>query len=174
MPANKDLVSFKLEVAGAKQLDFRLGLLRTNVTNLSDLWPDVDELLRGMEEEQFRTQGARGGKEWVKLSDNPKGKGYATWKTRHYPNRPILVREGHLKKSLTQPGGDHVFIPGRMGMSFGTTVPYGLFHQTGAPVNRLPARPPIKLLKKADAVKIANLMQEFIFKSGQGYQRTLI
>ena len=168
MATTKNLVGFTLTVAGEKQLDLRLGLLRTNVTDLTDLWPFVDEYLCYIEAEQFERQGARGGGgfEWAALKP-----GYALWKHIHYPGKPILVREGDLKKSLTQKGGDHIFKAGRLGMTFGTEVPYAIYHQTGVAETKLPARPPIKLLKKQDAVDIAGLIQRFIWKSGQGFER---
>ena len=162
-----DLVNFTVKVVGEKQLDASLLLLKRNVTDMRDLWPDVDDLLRRKEAEQFSSQGARGGEKWVKLSEP-----YRIWKERTHPGKPILELEGHLVKGLTQAGGRHVFEPQRMGMSFGTTVPYALWHQTGT--GRMPKREPIRLLKKEDALQITKLMQEFIFKSGQGYQRTLI
>lgn len=162
-----DLIGFSFTVAGEKQLDVAMLALKEATSDLSGLWPDVDALLRQIEEEQFSSKGKRGGEEWVKLSDE-----YAAWKARRYPGRPILVLKGKLKESLTQSGGGHIFIPGKLGMAFGTKVPYAVYHQTGT--RYMPARPPIKLLKTEDAVKIQRLIQEYLYKSGQGYRRTLL
>jgi len=168
MATRGDLVNFTFEVVGEKQLNTALLLLDKNISDMTALWPDVDEYLRDAEKEQFSSEGARGaGHKWVKLSEP-----YRLWKERTHPGKPILELKGPLKESLTQSGGRHIFKAERMGMGFGTTVPYGLYHQTGTA--HMPKREPIRLLKKEDAVKIAKLMQEFIFKSGQGYQRTLI
>lgn len=52
--------------------------------------------------QQPRNEGLR----WQPLSDNPEGKGYASWKARKYPGAPLLVRTGALKDSMTQEGAN--------------------------------------------------------------------
>lgn len=152
-----DLVPFTLTVQGVKQLDLALGLMGKAVKDLSPVWAEVDTYLRGAVGEQFSTVGRRGGTEWAKLS--PK---YKIWKDYFYPGRPILVRTGDLKASLTEFGGNHIFRAERAGMGFGSRIPYAGYHQSGT--RTMPARPPIQMIQKKDGLAIAKIIQVYVHK----------
>lgn len=79
---------------------------------------------------------------WAPLSDNPEGKGYATWKARHYPGKPILVRTGALKKSMITKGAEgNITAIGKTQAIFGTSIPYGIYHDSDKPRrSKLPRR----------------------------------
>ena len=166
-PLRKELVNFSITVEGQKELDLALYLYRTNIQDLRGVWPDVDEYMRYAIQELFNAEGARGGDKWVALSP-----AYKVWKDAHFPGRPILYRTGALRQSLINKGGDHIFEPDRMGMTWGSSVPYAKYHQTGT--RTMPSRPPIRFLKKEDGERIMKLLQEYIFKSGQGYRRAQV
>ncbi len=99
---------------------------------LPKLWRDVE---RNFEEEG---KGAGG---WAPLST-----AYAKWKTRRYPGKPILQREGRLLNSLRPSndgrsiGRDGILEISRTGMAYGTAVLYGKFHQDGGKKGRPPQR----------------------------------
>ena len=161
-----DLVPFTLKVNGVKQLDLALGLMGKAVKDLSPVWPEVDEYLRGAVGGQFGTIGRRGGSEWAKLS--PK---YKIWKDYFYPGRPILVRTGDLKQSLVEFGGNHIFKAERASMTFGSRIPYAGYHQSGT--RTMPARPPIQMIQKKDGLAVAKIMQAYISKVWRIHQRNI-
>lgn len=91
----------------------------------------------------FEKKQARGvGDRWAPLSDNPPGKGYATWKQKHFPGRPLLVRTGALKDSMTRKGAPgNIFAISKTTGVFGTSIPYGIYHDSDKlPRTRLPRR----------------------------------
>ena len=54
---------------------------------------------------------------------------------------PILKRTGRLEKSVTQSGGENVAeIRNKRSLFFGTSVPYGEFHQSDKPRKKIPLR----------------------------------
>jgi phage gpG-like protein len=86
---------------------------------------------------QFNAQGKgpnRGA--WAALSSD-----YASWKSQHYPGKPILEATGKMKAALTQsssPFAERSY--SESGMNFGTqNVPYASYHQLGT--GRMPDRP---------------------------------
>ncbi len=86
---------------------------------------------------QSREEGLR----WPQLSDNPKGKGYKTWKEKHFPGKPLLVRTGKLLASMTQEGAEgNITIIGKSGATFGTSISYGIYHDSDEPRKNLPRR----------------------------------
>lgn len=57
-----------------------------------------------IEMRMYDTQGKSGVAEgWKPLSDNPPGKGYRTWKMRHYPDKGILELTGAMRKASINP-----------------------------------------------------------------------
>ena len=87
--------------------------------------------------QQPRNEGLR----WAPLSDNPPGKGYASIKARKYPGRALLVVGGQLKESMTKLGArGNISIITKTQGTFGTTVPYGIYHDSDEPRTKLPRR----------------------------------
>lgn len=80
----------------------------------------------------FEKKQSRGeGMKWAPLSDNPEGKGYASWKAKHFPGRPILVRTGALKQSMITKGAEgNITAIGKTQAIFGTSIPYGIYHDS--------------------------------------------
>ena len=84
------------------------------------------------EKQQPRQQDLR----WAPLSEK-----YAQWKELHYPGMPILVRTGVLKKSMTQLGSPgNISLISKASAVFGTSIFYGIFHDSDAPRTKLPRR----------------------------------
>lgn len=114
----------------------------------------ADQLVR-WNRENFESEGAAVGHRWSPLSP-----AYAEWKAVHFPGRPILVRTGRLKKSLTaRPMGiEHITSEY---VELGTDVPYAQYHQRGS--RRLPQRKPVHLNEqmKRDLMK---LLQRYLTK----------
>lgn len=72
----------------------------------------------------------------------PLSPAYAKRKAKEFPGRPILVATERLKKSVTnKTHPDHINVIVKSGFTFGTKVPYGIFHQSDAPrKSNLPLR----------------------------------
>ena len=167
LPNKNDLVNVSFEVGGVVQLDRALGVLKTNVSDLSPVWDDIKDDFIKNEREQFNTEGGHGSGGWAPLSAS-----YAKWKRRHYPRKKILVLKGNLRGSLTSESapGFH-YKHGKLGMEIGSRVKYALFHQTGT--KTMPSRPPIELVD-AQKRRWPRLIHEYIWKSGQGFSRAVI
>ncbi len=93
-----------------------------------------------IEEQQFASEGARGGTPWPPLSPT-----YEAWKATHFPGMPILQATMNLWGQLAVGTGMRVErSPRRLLME--PTVPYARWHQTGT--RRMPARPPVVLIEE--------------------------
>jgi phage gpG-like protein len=89
---------------------------------------------------QFSTEGRAEGTPWPPRV----GAGLAPPSKRAMQASPLLVRTGALRNSLIEPHApDHVEQIDATSLTFGTRVPYALFHQFGT--RRMPARPLIVL-----------------------------
>lgn len=77
----------------------------------------------------------KGSGQYPPLSD-----AYSDQKFLDVGDKPILVRTGRLRDSLSQRGGtaDTISRVGKITMVLGTRVPYGRFHQTGT--EKMPMR----------------------------------
>lgn len=138
---------FTIDVAGDVQLDRGITRFGDGVSDYRPIWPLIYGEFQAEVKGQFESQGEQGGQAWAPLSDNPPGRGYASWKQRHYPGQPILVRTGELKASLTDPHAPGaVFEPQPKQMTMGSNVPYAIYHQKGT--GKMPARPEIELTEK--------------------------
>ena len=162
------LVSLTFSVAGDVQLDRALSLASKNIKNIFGIaGPDIRDDFLQNEQEQFRTEGGHGSGGWQDLSP-----AYAAEKAKHYPGAPILVRTGALRSSLTRESDQNfIYRAQPLTLTLGTRVPYGVYHQKGGP--DLPVRKPIELIE-AQKRRWMKLMQEAIWKSGQGYERVIL
>jgi len=137
------LISF--DVSGSNAVLQGLGQLEKALQDLRPFWRDVfAPKYFAVVQDLFATGGrprAPGGQwsggAWTSLS--PK---YAVWKAKNFPGKPILVRTGALKDSVTWsgnglgPGG--VFQPEPQFVIVGSAIPYAPAHQKGT--KHMPAR----------------------------------
>lgn len=150
------MVTLRLEAVGTQALVRTLKRYQDAVLDLREPFEQVADRFAQMELAQFTSQGAASGDPWAPLSP-----GYAAWKERRYPGRPILVRTGQLRRDLTRrPFGVEAITSDEMRL--GTSLRYARYHQTGTP--RMPRRRPIDLteLQKRELVKI---VQRWIVES---------
>jgi len=151
------------EVAGVQQLNRTLGVMASNVQDLTGVWDDLrDDFLQG-EAEQFDSEGGAASGGWEALSP-----AYAAWKEMAAPGRPILMLTGRLRASLTN-ANDPFFVyrPSRLSMEIGTRDPKASFHQQGT--GRMPARPPVELTERQKKLW-PKMIHEYLFKSAQALQ----
>lgn len=71
--------------------------------------------------------------------------GYAAWKQKHYPGKPMMRRSDRLYDSLVGVTSDSVWKVTKQSIQFGTRVPYWREHQYGDPTRHLPARPTVAM-----------------------------
>lgn len=66
---------------------------------------------------------------------------YAERKKKEVGDKPILVRSGRLRDSVTgQPNGDSILNITKTSLLMGTKVPYGIYHQSDEPRKKIPLR----------------------------------
>ena len=146
-------VRFTFTVEGEAQIDRTLARFADNVSDALPLWDKLADRFASIERRQFATEGAYGSGGWPALSPR-----YAAGKARAYPGKPILERDGDLKRSLTvRPVGVEVLTPGSM--TVGSGIDYGRFHQAGA--GNLPQRRPVEL-PESERRTWVRLIQRFI------------
>jgi phage gpG-like protein len=125
---------FTFEIEGKAQFDRSFNRVEGHIKDLRPIWDRVERVFYRIEEEQFKSEGAKGrsGK-WAKLSPE-----YAARKAIDYPGKLILERTGKLKSSLTSKTSDTVLIKEKQEFGFGSSLFYARFHQTGT--KNMPAR----------------------------------
>ncbi len=134
-------MNLKLSIDGKAQFNQAFDVLAEGITDFRPVWPEIELQFFRAELEQFNTIGARGGQVWQPLS-----KGYAKWKAKKYPGKPILQRSGRLLRSLSVIGGaDSVREQQPLSLTLGTRVPYANYHQRGT--RKMPQRPPMQLTR---------------------------
>lgn len=132
MPA---LFHLGFEIEGEQQVSRALLASEDALEDLGPAFRVIGERVQAAAREQFETQGSRGGERWTKLSDD-----YREWKDRHFPGRPILVRQGGMKGAVLDPSAIHA---SRHRMIFEPRNGYLAAHQAGK--GRLPQRRVVQL-----------------------------
>lgn len=104
----------------------------------------VADLLRGDVEEQFDTEGGHASGGWKALSQKRIDE-----KARLGLDPRILRASGALYESLTRKFDPrHIERLSGSSLTFGSTVFYGIFHQSSEPRTVIPFRPPIALTEQ--------------------------
>lgn len=109
-----------------KNVDRALENFQFSLADQSPALGEIADDLREMIAEQFATEGAAGGTPWAPLAAStlPKTRG---------TRMGILYSTGALYSSLVDAGAPgHVEELDGQQLLFGSTLPYALFHQTGA------------------------------------------
>ncbi|MHB0874567.1 MAG: phage virion morphogenesis protein [Anaerolineae bacterium] len=147
----------KFSLAGADQVMRTFNRFAEGVTDVSEAFEDIADDFLQLEDRQFSSQGAEGSGGWKVLST-----AYAAWKERYYPGARILERDGWLRASLTQKNAPYgIREISATKLELGTTVPYGMWHQTGT--DEMPARPPIQL-NDDDKRHWGKLVHEYLYQ----------
>lgn len=76
---------------------------------------------------------------------------------------PILFYSGRLSASLTNPGGENISIITPRSLTFGTRVPYGIFHQSREGRRRVPYRP-FLIIDEQRLRNYSNILKAHILK----------
>lgn len=149
------MVKIITTVKGGRGFATQLDRWTGNLKNMRPAYEAVADYQANEWAKQFRTGGAYYGTRWPALSP-----AYARWKAANFPGKPILVRTGRLRDSLTsRPLGIEEF--SSKGVRLGSDVEYAQFHQRGTPFmprrQLYPTTP-----QQARARNIAKIMQRHI------------
>ena len=109
---------------------------------------------------QTFSKGGRSKYKWAPLTDNPPGRGYASYKRRVRPGRSLLVFDGDLKASLTG-GSKGIYDARARHLVLGSRVPYARYHQDGT--RRMVARP-LFILTRGVNERWSDIVRDEIFK----------
>lgn len=145
----------RAQLVGAKRVKDRLEGMVIRAADPSPIWEKIHDYLMGISEEQFLTEGGRGGEAWADLVTST-----VEAKMREGMRPEILRREDTLFDSLASEGNFHVKKITPDSLLFGTSDPIGVFHQEGT--IHLPARPPIALTDD-DRMRITEAVNAWIF-----------
>lgn len=117
-----------------------------------------EDMLR-VEKAIFSSQGRRGGGSWKRLKpDTIKRKGHNV----------ILVDQGNLKQSLTEPGAPYQILNmTKTTIEFGSELATAAIHQRGAPSRNIPPRPMISFTNR-DIGRWSNLLVDHLTRSLRG------
>jgi phage gpG-like protein len=155
-----------LEIAGEVQMDRAIARFADGVSDYRPVWAVIEDDFYALVGRQFATEGTEGGTAWPELTA-----GYAVWKERHYPGKPILQRTGELMASLTSPNAPGaVRVEERKTLTLGTTVPHAIFHQKGT--RKMAARPEIRLTEGFKRTAMAHVQGYLVQMATQGGFRT--
>lgn len=148
MPFVAGSVEFRFELEGEVQMHRRLTGVMARMISWRPAFRLIAEDFRAHMASVFDSEGgATKSGQWPPLSS-----AYAKWKARHYPGRPILVRTGTLRESLTKAGHPEAIQDlSDDALSIGTSVPYAIYHQSIRPRKRLPRRAMIDLPESVKA-----------------------
>lgn len=119
-----------LEVDGVRELDRAFISSRGHLEDLRPVWPAVERAFQKVEDEQFKSEGAKGRSgQWKPLSRK-----YAEAKAKKYGNMPILQRTQKLVKAMTSNTGDTIVVKDKQEFSYGTSLFYMPFVHRKRPV----------------------------------------
>jgi phage gpG-like protein len=132
-----------------------------NLIDWSHAFDQVGAIMRAASEAQFDTEGGHASGKWRELAESTKVK-------RGDDGHPILQVTGALKDSLTRKfDPSHIEVASRDVLRFGSTVPYGVYHQSTLPRTKIPYRPPVGLTA-GDKIAIVKTLQRAAVEGVRG------
>lgn len=154
-------VDVHVEVFGEPIIRRRLLRTAGSVTDATPAWHAIARLLGRGAAKQFATAGGYGGTPWAALRPATIAR-----KLRLGLNPAILRATNRLYNSLVLDAGpEHVAEFGEDFMRWGSSVPYGVYHQSRAPRRKIPYRPPVKLAP-TDRRNAVRILQRTLFGGG--------
>jgi hypothetical protein len=88
----------RITTHGFDEADLRIKRVGLLLSDLRSFWPLVVPIFIGWMRSQFASEGTFSGERWSPLSTP-----YATWKSIHYPGKPILQATGALRRAASMP-----------------------------------------------------------------------
>lgn len=144
-------------VEGVDILNRSFARMGENLSDLRPIWDSVQDEFWKVENENFKSENARGSSGTWKPLSRP----YAKRKAQRYGVKTILRASDALYKSLTEKTGDTVLLKDKQEFGIGTSLEYARYHQRGG--KKLPKRPVIDF-SEAQKTQLAKGMQRDILK----------
>jgi phage gpG-like protein len=135
-----------------------------NLEHTGDALAEVGTIMRESVEKQFGTEGGYGSGGWPKLTP-----ARIAYKQKHGLDPHIMRATDRLMESLTRKfDADHIERPSTDSLTFGSTVPYGLFAQSSRARTKIPFRPPVaittedkrRMVKRVQAALLVGVTKE--------------
>lgn len=135
------MLTLKIEGFGETIVERKLTRFAENLEAPTGALEDIGTLLRQDVELQFDTEGGHASGGWKALSE-----GRVRFKANHGLDPRILRATGALFDSLTKKYDPaHIERLGPSSLTFGSTIFYGVYHQSSRPRTKIPYRPMIAL-----------------------------
>jgi len=150
------MVVVSIETIGTERVIRGFSRMDAKLHDLRPVFEEIREDFYEVEERNFR----RGG---YPQKHKPLSPGYAKWKARVAPGKPIMTLHGRLRDSMTGQGarGDTIDRRRRKFAEFGSKVPYAHRHQMGT--MGMPQRRFVQL-NEAIKRRWSKLIHEFVIK----------
>jgi phage gpG-like protein len=143
-------VHVSISIFGEEQIERELLRVAHRGTNMKPAFRAIFDRLMDIEEEQFLSEGARGGHPWAPRQDPT-------------DITPLLYKTGDLFESLTSPhsSNNETIMTDDWAVFRVTGDPgeYGAYHQSGT--SKMPARPPFQLTS-LDREEFVKIMQRYV------------
>lgn len=155
-----------LTVEGEAEFDREFSRIDAAFSDLRPIWPDVRDKFRGIEKEQFDSEGSDGrtGK-WKKLTARYEAQKIA----RYGAGLKIMQATGDLRASLTGQTANTIYRTTKDEITIGTALPYARPHHTGA--GNLPIRKLIDLSDRQREELMKTIQGSLVkqIRKGAGY-----
>ncbi len=150
------MVRLQLTIDGADRVDVALSRFGAQLGDLRRFWTQyaAPKLYRDIQDNFDQTGALSGG--WAPLSPR-----YAAWKATHYPGRPLMVRTGRLKQSLTHDGPEGILETSHRVMVIGTRIRYAKHHQRGGSTAGRPPQRRLLFLIRGASQSLGRLLHAF-------------
>lgn len=126
---------FSIEVDGKAEFSRQFARQDALFKDFTKVWPDVRAEFYQIENEQFDSEGGKGGSgRWKELSARYKVRKIA----RYGAGKKIMEATGDLRRSLTSNGEGSVYRTTKDTIEIGSSIDYGRYHQRGS--GKLPKR----------------------------------
>lgn len=143
------------QVFGEEQINRELVRFRGRIVNAEPAFASIVDDLKDTIDEQFESEGRSGSGGWAPIKPATIARKAALGR-----DTRILHETLRLRESLTDAANsDQIREIDHLGFTFGTTVPYAIFHQRGT--EHMPARPPIDI-SEGDRQQFVKILQRYI------------
>ena len=141
-------VTLSIETLGIEALVKEIGGIEARLKNPTPAYRATANLLERHVASVFATQGARGGTLWKRLAPSTVKARTRRWgyyrktpKLGAGPTSPILTWSARLRNSFARGGAGHIRRLSVAGLTWGSSVRYGIFHDSPGPrTGNLPRR----------------------------------
>lgn len=126
------------------------------IQDFRPLWEDLKVDFHRIEDEQFDSQGARGGTPWAPLSPR-----YEAWKAKYFPGQPLLRLTGWMW-GVFAVGTGMMYTTEPLRLKIEPPMSYAGIHQRGNPRGNLPRRP-VVVMTEADKENWVKRIHNYIY-----------